>query len=260
MDNVNNSFRNKVVLISGGLGDIGQAVGLEFGKQGALIAISDILGREKAIEKLALMKDLAIKYRYDQVDVADGDAVDRWIQEVVDEWGQVDIAVLSAATVTIKNLFEISNEEWENEIKINLNGSFFMANSVCKSFVKERVAGNVVLLGSWAAHAVHGQIPAYSVSKAAVRMLCQTLALAYAGNGIRVNEIAPGYVNAGVSKNVWKSDPALALEARNHIPVGELIEAEEVAKQVLWICLPSNRHMTGSTLLMDGGLSLIRTK
>lgn len=255
-----NSFKDKVVLISGGMGDIGQAVALEFGKMGAKIGISDILDPTTAAAKLSSMGNLGVTYRYDQVDVSNADEVEGWIQDVEGQWGQVDIAIVNAATVTLKDVQEITAKEWEREIHVNLNGSFFMANAVCRSFVKKEVAGNIVFLGSWAAHAAHINIPAYSVSKAALRMLCKTMALSYAEKGIRVNEIAPGYVNAGLSKEVWDKDPASAAEARNRVPVGKLIEADEVAKQVLWLCDPSNRHTTGSTLLMDGGLSLLRTK
>tara|TARA_R100001369_G_scaffold92610_2_gene138712 strand:+ start:13215 stop:13991 length:777 start_codon:yes stop_codon:yes gene_type:complete len=255
-----NNFKDKVVLISGGLGDIGQAIALEFGKQGAKIGISDIIEPKLAIRRLATIHNLGITYRYHQVNVSDGDAVDAWVEDVADEWGCVDIGIVNAATVTLKSLNEISRAEWEKEIQVNLNGSFFMANAVCKSLVQEGVSGNVVFMGSWAAHAIHPNLPAYTVSKAAIRMLCRTMALTYAENGIRVNEIAPGYVNAGLSKDVWQKDPSMASNARENIPLGELIEVEEVAKQVVWICLPNNRHITGSTMLMDGGLSLVRPK
>ncbi|MCR9226327.1 MAG: SDR family oxidoreductase [Flavobacteriaceae bacterium] len=257
---VSNSFKDKVVLISGGMGDIGQAMALEFGKMGAKIGISDIVDTTTAVVKLSPMDNLGVTYRYDQVDVSDGSAVERWIQNVEDHWGHVDIAIVNAATVTLKSLHEITAKEWEREIQVNLNGSFFMANAACRSFVKKAVTGNIVFLGSWAAHAAHINIPAYSVSKAALRMLCKTMALSYAEKGIRVNEIAPGYVNSGLSKEVWEKDPASGSEARNRVPVGKLIEADEVAKQALWLCDPSNRHTTGSTLLMDGGLSLLRAK
>ncbi|RUA12867.1 MAG: SDR family NAD(P)-dependent oxidoreductase [Flavobacteriia bacterium] len=255
-----NSFKDKVVLISGGMGDIGQAVALEFGKMGAKIGISDIRDPTTAAAKLSLMDNLGVAYRYDQVDVSNADEVEGWIQDVEGQWGHVDITIVNAATVTLKDVQEITAKEWEREIQVNLNGSFFMANAACRSFVKKKVAGNIVFLGSWAAHAPHTNIPAYSVSKAALRMLCKTMALSYAEKGIRVNEIAPGYVNAGLSKEVWDKDPYSASQARDRVPVGKLIEADEVAKQVLWLCDPSNRHTTGSTLLMDGGLSLLRTK
>jgi glucose 1-dehydrogenase len=88
-------------------------------------------------------------------------------------------------------------------------------------------------------------------------MLCQCLALELAPHRILVNEIAPGYVNAGLSGRFWKKDPALGNQAKDRVPIKKLISSEAVACQVVQICHPNNEHMTGSTLLMDGGLSLL---
>ena len=88
-------------------------------------------------------------------------------------------------------------------------------------------------------------------------MLCKCMALELAPHGILVNEIAPGFVNAGLSGSVWGSDEAKAKEALNKVPIHKLISAEAVAQQVLTLCHPDNEHMTGSTILMDGGLSLL---
>jgi NAD(P)-dependent dehydrogenase (short-subunit alcohol dehydrogenase family) len=98
----------------------------------------------------------------------------------------------------------------------------------------------------------------YSVSKAGLRMLCQCMALELAPHHITVNEIAPGYVDAGLSGKIFDANPALREEARAKVPNRELISAAEVAAQVAYLCDPENRHITGSTLLMDGGLSLQR--
>ena len=88
-------------------------------------------------------------------------------------------------------------------------------------------------------------------------MLCQCLALALAPRGISVNELAPGIVDGGVSRRVQEQNPALRKRALKKIPVGELITPREVAQQAVKLCHPQTRHVTGSTLLMDGGLSLL---
>ena len=82
------------------------------------------------------------------------------------------------------------------------------------------------------------------------------MALDLAPNNILVNEVAPGYVDAGLSGQIFKQEPKIREQAEQRIPTGKLISADEVAIQVLHLCDPANRHMTGSTLLMDGGLSL----
>lgn len=251
-------FDGKVVAISGGLGDIALATALLFGQQGATVVLSDLAPAEDAVEKLAVLQENGIRYTYASVDVASHDHVTQWLDQSIETFGHVDMGVVNAATVTIKKIAEIKPDEWASEIAINLNGAFFMAQKIVLHQVEKQIKGNIVFLGSWAAHAVHAHIPAYSVSKAGIRMLCQSLALEFASHGIKVNEIAPGYVNAGLSKAVWDANPDAALQAKHKVPLQELIEASEVANNILWLCQEENRHITGSCLLMDGGLSLLR--
>lgn len=252
------NFKGKTVLISGGLGDIARAIARAFGAAGARIALSDLASPAEAEPHLVALREHKIAVHYTPVDVRNAEAVSGWVAEVAHRWGDVSVAVANAATVTLKPFRQLTAAEWSREMEVNLNGSFFLANTACRHFVEQQIPGNVVFLGSWAAHAVHAALPTYGVSKAAIRMLCQSMALEYAPYGIRLNEIAPGYVNAGLSREVWKEDPAQAEDARRRVPVHALIEPEDVARQVLWVCDPQNKHFTGSTLLMDGGLSLKR--
>lgn len=245
-------------MISGGLGDIAQATALAFGKAGARVALSDITPLSEAESRITILRDQRVEVHYSVVDIRIPEAVTAWLAEVNRLWGKVSIAIASAATITMKRFQELTPAEWARDMEVNLNGSFFLANAACRHFTEHGIQGNVVFLGSWAAHAVHEALPAYGVSKAAIRMLCQSMALEYAPNGIRLNEVAPGYVNAGLSRKVWNQDPAEAEAARLRVPVNTLIEPAEVARQILWVCDPQNKHFTGSTLLMDGGLSLKR--
>jgi NAD(P)-dependent dehydrogenase (short-subunit alcohol dehydrogenase family) len=132
-----------------------------------------------------------------------------------------------------------------------------MAQAAALRLVEQKREGRIVFTGSWAAHAPHPHIPAYSVAKAGLRMLCKCMALDLAPHGILVNEVAPGYVNAGLSAAVWQQQPERRQQASARVPVQRLIEPEEVALQVAHLCEPANRHTTGSVLLMDGGLSLL---
>lgn len=251
-------FSDKIILISGGLGDIALATAEAFGKEGAYVALSDIQSADNAIEKLQTLIKLGIAHDYTQVDISNSKSVEAWVLEVANSKGKIDIAVVNAATVTIKNIASLTSEEWNAEISVNLNGAFHLAQKVAIHQMSQNIKGNIVFLGSWAAHAVHTHIPAYSVSKAGIRMLCQCFALEFAPFGIRVNEIAPGYVNAGLSKVVWASDSNAQEKARQTVPLKRLIEAEEVASNIVWLCSDENRHVTGNSLVMDGGLSLVR--
>jgi glucose 1-dehydrogenase len=250
-------FDGQVAIISGGAGDIGRAIARELAAGGADVALGDI---RPPAEAAALLDELAImgrRARYDRVDVASGAAVDDWVSVVETELGAPTLIIPNAAVVTLKPLTEISAAEWEREMQVNLNGAFHLARACAKLLLRDGRAGRIVFLGSWAADAVHADLPAYCVSKAGLRMLSRCLALELAPRGILVNEVAPGYVDAGLSGRIFDADPARREAARRTVPIGKLIGPEDVAREVAHLCDPANCHMTGSVVLMDGGLSLL---
>ena len=254
---VDKIFDNETVIISGGLGDIGRALATEFAKGGANIAICDIHPPAHATEFLEALKKLNIKPDYTQVDVADADAVKSWVAKVENALGTPGIIVANAATATFAGINEITPEQWSRELRVNLDGAFYLTQSATSRLLYHGRPGRVVFIGSWAAHSVHTKIPAYCVSKAGLRALCRCMALELAPHNILVNEIAPGYVDAGLSGRSFEKDPVMKMESIQKVPVKKLISATEVAQQVVLLCHPLNQHMTGSTVLMDGGLSLL---
>ena len=250
-------FQGKVLVISGGLGDIGQAVCREFAKKGAAIAIGGLQSQDDAQLFLDELKHLYEEpSHYTRVDVSDPLAVDEWLREVEMHLGIPTLIISNAATVTQASIHKMTPDEWSRELSVNLNGSFFLTQNATKRMVAAGLPGHVIFVGSWAAEAVHPNLPAYCVSKAGVRMLCKCMALDLAPHHIMVNEIAPGYVEAGLSAEIWAKNPGLINEAARNVPVGKIMSAEAVAQQVVHLCHPANEHITGSTLLMDGGLSL----
>lgn len=251
------AFQNKIALISGGLGDIGRAIAHAFAEQGASIALGDLAPTSNAaglVRELSLHK---VSVSYTQVDVSDAEMVQSWIQTVEKDQGIPDLIIANAATVTLGGIHELTPVQWSRELRVNLDGAFFMTQYATSRLRANEIPGKVVFIGSWAAHAVHAHIPAYSVSKAGLRMLCKCMALELAPFDILVNEVAPGYVQAGLSAQIWEKDHALRDQAKIKVPVRRLITPDEVAAQVLHVCHPDNRHITGSTILMDGGLSLL---
>ena len=247
-------FKNRVAIISGGLGDIGQAIAKEFARHGAAISIGDV---HSATDARPLMKRFGnAKVLYQQVDVADANAVAGWVNQTEKELGVPDLIIPNAATLKVAGFSRIKPDEWSRSLRVNLDGAFHLAQAATQRLLYNRLPGRVVFLGSWAAHAVHQNIVAYCVAKAGIRMLCKCMAMELAAHHILVNEVAPGYVDGGMSKRFWQKKPAVQERARRRVPVQKLIDAREVALQVIHLCHPDNQHMTGSTLLMDGGLSL----
>lgn len=248
---------DETLIISGGLGDIGRAIVLEFAKNGANVALCDLHSSHLADGFLKELDAYGKQSMYDQVNVEDAEAVKNWVAKVENIFGTPGIIIANAAIVTFSSVSAITPAQWSHELRINLDGAFHLTQSATARLVAKGLPGRVVFIGSWAAHSVHPTIPAYCVSKAGLRMLCKCMALELASHHILVNEIAPGYVDAGLSGRSFEKDPVMKENARLKVPVKELISAVEVAHQVISLCHPLNKHMTGSTVLMDGGLSLL---
>lgn len=239
-----------LVAISGGLGDIGTAIARTFRAAGAEVARGDLPSDPG---------DSSDHDYYHSLDVADSSAVDPWFDQVAERFGRPpNIIIPNAATATFKPHLTITAEEWKRELDVNLNGAFYFADAGTRRLVRASQPGRVVFIGSWAGHAPHRNLPAYSVAKAGLRMLTRTLALELAAHGILVNEVAPGYVNAGLSGRSFSAQPELATVAKNQVPLRKLLSSDDVAQQVLYLCSRAADQITGTTILQDGGLSLLQ--
>jgi glucose 1-dehydrogenase len=221
-----------VAIISGGLGDIGQAIARELAGLGADVAVGDVRSDAAAAPLLGTLGAIGRRGRYDYVDVADAAAVAAWVEQVEEELGVADLVIPNAAIVTLKGIRDVTPAEWQHELSINLSGGFHLAQAAAKRLVHHGRPGRIVFVGSWAAHAAHPTLPTYCVAKAGLRVLMQCLALDLAPHGILVNEVAPGYVDAGLSGRIFTENPDVRARAASQVPNGRLITAEEVAAQV----------------------------
>ena len=250
-------FKDNVAFISGGLGDLGKAIAIKFAEQGAHISVADIKDSKEAVELENKIKSLGRKFLYMKLDLAEAKNVTAWHEATQKQIGTPDLIIYSSAIINVvKSFMEVTDAQWDNEVAVNLNTAFYMSKACSQALLKEKKPGRIVLIGSWAGHVVHSHIPSYCVSKAGLRMLCQCIAKELAPHNIVVNEIAPGYVDAGLSGRFFEKDPVGKEESKQKVPNRQLISSEEVADNVLFLCDPNNKHMIGSTLLMDGGLSL----
>lgn len=240
------AWQNEVAILTGAAGSIGSAIADRLSALGARVAGSDLTAEAVAAERR----------RTDVVDVTDPVAVDRWIGSVTEAWGLPSIAIICAGVSRAGRLVELGDADWRDVLAINLDGAFYTARAAIRAMLAARKGGRLVFVGSWAAHAPHPHIGAYSISKAALRSLCRTLALDHAKDGILVNEVAPGIVDAGLSRELFRHDPALAARTMAAIPTRHLIQPEDVARDVAFLASPNNRHTTGAVLVSDGGLSL----
>ncbi|MCM4155763.1 SDR family oxidoreductase [Gramella sp. AN32] len=252
-------MKNIIVLITGGLGDIGFATSAYFGKKGCRIAIADQISPDQAEPKLQQLQQQGChQVFYQQVDVTSEEAVSNWLKVVQNRWGVPQIIIPNAGIVVAGALTsdELQATDIEKQIAVNFWGAYYVSVHASRLLKKMQLPGRITFIGSWTAERPTVRIGAYCISKAAVRMLSRTLALELAEYNILVNEVAPGIVSGGLSQANQEKDGQLRQRHLEAIPVHRLIPLEEVVRQIWQLSDLNNTSITGSTILMDGGLSL----
>jgi glucose 1-dehydrogenase len=242
-------WSGQIAIVTGGGGSIGAAIVAHLAALGARVAWSDITADNRRDTRL----------RADRIDVSNSSEVTDWISGVTRDWGAPTIGIICAGISKTGHLADLSDADWREVMGVNLDGAFYTARAVVNAMRAARKGGRIVFVGYWAAHAPHPHIGAYSASKAGLRALCRTLALDHAEEGILVNEVAPGIVDAGLSRELFRQDPELASRTAAAIPTGRFATPADVARDVAYLASPENRHTTGSVLVSDGGIGLAST-
>ena len=226
---------------------------LELARLGAHVTMIDRVARDQASERIAAV-GRAGDCTYVQADVTDRSAIAGALRGV----DPLDVAIGNAGIVEPAPFLEVTAQEWQAHLDINLTGCFNVGQAAAQLLVERGRPGLVLFTGSWVGEIPWPEIGPYCVSKAGVRMLARVMARELAGHGIRVNVVAPGIVHAGMARRQYETDPAYARRASVVIPLGEMGTAEQVAQSVAFLCSPEAAYMTGSVLLVDGGASLFQ--
>jgi glucose 1-dehydrogenase len=259
-------LRGKNVLVTGGTSGIGQAIAVRFAAEGAHVAINYRGHIEKASETDELVhqaldqcvhdvKTHGVNHILVRADVSKEAEVARMVAEVVEKLGGLDILVNNAGIQIPGDSHEMSLEAFERVLAVNLTGAYVAAREAIKHFLTEEKPGVILNISS-----VHQIIPkprfiGYSVSKGGMQNLTRTLALEYAGRGIRVNGIGPGATITPINR-AWVDDPEKKAEVEQHIPMGRAGTSEEMAAITAFLASDDAAYITGQTLFVDGGLTL----
>ncbi len=243
----------KVALISGGARGQGAAEALLFAKEGAKVVFGDLLDDEgRQIE--AQVAELGGDATYVHLDVTSADDWDAAVQTALDHYGRLDILVNNAGILGRRTGIEdTTSEQWDAVLKVNAKGAFLGTKAAIPA-LRDAGGGSIVNISSIAGIIADPTgIPAYQASKGAVRLLTKSTALQYAADNIRCNSVHPGLIVTAMSEDVL-ADPDRRQEFFGSIPLGRLGTVDDIANGVLFLASDESSYVTGSELVIDGGL------
>ena len=255
-------LKGKNALVTGATSGIGQSIAVRLAQEGVNVAINYRKSPEDAADTLEMLdkacgeiRSCGVKDLLVQADVSKEDDVVEMINTVVEEFSGVDILINNAGIQIESAAHEANIEDFDRVLAVNLRGAYICAREAIKHLLNRHLQGVIINISS-----VHEIIPrpyylSYSVSKGGMENLTKTLALEYAGKGIRVNAIAPGATITPINQ-AWIHDPEEKAKVESHIPMGRAGTAEEMAAAVAFLASDEAAYITGQTLFIDGGLTL----
>ena len=254
-------LNNKVVVITGGCGDIGGATALKLAELGAKVVLFDILDSETGRARMNQLRATS----YMCIDQTKTEELQRGIANICREFGRVDVAIGNAGVGPGGNLLDLQDSDWESVLRINLIGCTQFAQAAIRHMIAQEadpgtnIRGKVLFTSSWVGDFPSpGAIP-YCVSKAGLNHFVRLIAQEFASRRILVNAVAPGILNAGLTKKAaFQRDPELRRKYLDYIPLGEFGTAEQVAEAFVFLSSSESNYMTGQILTVDGGCTLTK--
>ena len=236
----------KLALVTGGSRGIGKACALELAKAGYDVVINYAGNDDAANKTVEEIKALGVDSAAYKFDVSNKEQVDAGIAEIVEKFGRIDVLVNNAG-ITRDGLFmRMSDENWNAVINTNLSSAFFVSQPVVKVMMKQK-SGAIVNMASVVGVSGNPGQANYSAAKAGLIGLTKTLAKELGSRGIRVNAVAPGFINTDMTKDLDTS------KFLDYIPLKRLGEVEDIAKTVKFLAADAD-YITGQVVEVDGGL------
>lgn len=251
----------QTALVTGASSGIGAACAFALAEAGARLAVNFHGNPEGADAVVARIRGRGHEAVAIGADVSNEEEVLAMFARLVDVYGRLDILIANAGLQRDAPTIDMTLEQWRRVLDVNLTGQFLCAREAIRRFraqgsaPKSKAAGKIICMSS-----VHEVIPwaghvNYAASKGGVLLMMKSLAQEVAEHKIRVNGIAPGAIRTDINRQAW-SDPEQATELLKLIPYGRIGEPEDVAKAAVWLASDESDYVTGTTLFVDGGMTL----
>jgi 3-oxoacyl-[acyl-carrier protein] reductase len=249
------SFQGQVVLITGASRGVGRAAAMKFAEAGAAgVAVNYHSRQAAADETAAEVARAGAQALVLRADVSRADESRRLVTETVSKFGRLDVLVANAGVWPAEDrpVVELDAEQWANTIRVNLDGVYHVCRFAAQVFVKQN-RGNIVTVSSTAGQRGEAGHADYAASKGAVISFTKSLASELGRHNVRVNCVAPGWVDTEMAASALRAGEEQLKQITNAIPLGRVASAEDVAGPILFLASELARHVTGEVLNVNGG-------
>jgi glucose 1-dehydrogenase len=255
------SLAGQAALVTGASSGIGRAVALAMARAGAKVVVNYVSNPDSAQAVVAQIEHAGGTALAIRADVSQESEVDAMFAQAVAAFGTLHVVVCNAGLQRDAPLTEMTLEQWNTVIGVNLTGQFLCARAAAREFLRRgavevsAAVGKIICMSS-----VHQQIPwaghvNYATSKGGIMQMMQSIAQELAPHRIRVNGIAPGAIRTPINTAAW-STPAAYESLMKLVPYGRIGEPSDVAQAAVWLASDASDYVTGTTLFVDGGMSL----
>ncbi len=254
---IRKGWKGKVAIVTGGATGLGRAIVMEFGKLGCHVAFCFVNMPGRDVTEQALLTETAlagmgVTVHAARCDVRDRDAVERFVQDTKQKLGGVHFLINNAGIASDGALWRLSEEAWNDVLETNVTGAFNCIRAVAPHFRAQHY-GKIVSVSAHQAERPGFGVANYAASKAALLGLTRAAAVELGPASVNVNAVAPGFIR---TERMAMLPSEVIERAQKSSVLGRVADPEDVAHVVSFLCSESARHITGQTIVVDGGLSL----